>query len=323
MQYRRLGRAGIKVSALSIGSWVTYGTSVDEDLAVATMQEARDAGVNFFDNAEVYSGGQSEALMGTALRKLAWPRNSYLISTKFYWGIHEGVNLQNTLNRKYLLDAIEGSLDRLGLSFVDIAFCHRPDRETPIEETVAAMSDMISQGKALYWGMSEWSASEIREAYVVAEKYNLRPPVTEQPQYNIFHRSRVENEYDDLYTDFGIGLTTWSPLASGLLSGKYLNGIPSDSRGSLPGYEWLRNDLTDPIKNEAVAKLAELATSIGATPSQLALAFCLANPNVSTVITGATSVEQVRENMGAMAVYEALNPGILARIDDLTNALAS
>lgn len=322
MEYRRLGRAGIKVSALSIGSWVTYGTSVDEDLAFATMEAAKDAGVNFFDNAEVYAGGNSETIMGSALRKLAWPRYSYLISTKFFWGIHDDINTKNTLNRKYLLEAMDDSLERLGLSYVDIAFCHRSDPETPIDETVAAMSDMITRGKALYWGTSEWSASEIRQAFTVADKYNLRPPVTEQPQYNILHRDRVENEYDDLYTDFGIGLTTWSPLASGLLSGKYVDGVPSDSRGALPGYEWLRNSLTDRNKNQAVVKLKHLAESIGATPSQLALAFCLVNKNVSTIITGATSVQQVNENMDAIKIYKTLNTQIMSQIEEITQGIS-
>ncbi|KJF17738.1 MULTISPECIES: aldo/keto reductase [Acidithrix] len=323
MEYRRLGRSGVKVSALSLGSWVTFGTAVDTDLAVATMKVAREAGVNFFDNAEAYAGGQSEELMGKALRKLKWRRNSYLVSSKYFWGLNDGVNERNTLNRKYLLDAIDGSLERLGLSFIDIAYCHRPDPETPIEETVRAMNDIIDRGKALYWGVSEWSAAEIRNAYEIADRYGFHKPVTEQPQYNLFHRKRVEVEYEEIFRDFKMGTTTWSPLASGLLSGKYVNGIPEGSRGALSGYEWLTPSLTDPSKNNVVGELAKLAAEIGATPSQLAIAWCLLNPNVSTVITGATSIAQVNENMESIKVLSSLTPEIAQRIQAIVASVAN
>ena len=235
MQYRRLGRSGVRVSALSLGSWVTYHNQVGTDAAVEMLAAAFDAGVNFFDNAEVYAGGHSETIMGQALKRLGWPRLNYLVSTKFYWGLDrsgEGVNRKDTLNRKYLMQAIDGSLRRFGLEHVDLVYCHRPDPHTPIEETVRAMSDMITQGKALYWGTSEWSASDIRAAWEIAERHHLHKPLMEQPQYHLLHRKRVEQEYARLYEDIGLGLTTWSPLASGLLTGKYRDGIPEGSRAT-------------------------------------------------------------------------------------------
>ena len=321
MEYRRLGSSGIKVSAISLGSWVTFGGQVDEDLAMAIMRRAYDNGVNFFDNAEVYAGGLSEELMGAALRKLSWPRYSYLISTKFYWGIHPGANTQNTLNRKYLIEAMEGSLDRLGLNYVDIIYCHRSDPETTIEETVRAMSDLVSRNKALYWGVSEWSAEEIRQAFVVADRHHLHPPITEQPQYNLMHRRRVEVEYRDLYRDYGLGLTTWSPLASGALSGKYAHGIPEGSRASLPGYEWVAEMLADEKKAKLVSRLSSLAAEQGCTTSQLAIAFCLANPHVSTVITGATSLEQFVDNLGALQVYKGIERKVLAELREISDGV--
>src|SRR4051812_3275368 len=239
MQYRRLGRSGLKVSVLSFGSWVTFGTQVDTGLAKDCLSAARDAGVNFFDNAESYGGGESEKIMGQAIRELGWSRETYVVSTKLFWGLSDTVNMQNTLNRKYLLQAIDGSLERFGLDFVDLLFCHRADPETPLEETVWAMSEIVSSGKALYWGTSEWTADEIRAAWEIAERHHLHKPVMEQPQYNLLNRTRVEHEYARLYDDLGLGLTTWSPLASGLLTGKYKDGIPADSRGALAGYEWL------------------------------------------------------------------------------------
>ncbi|MDA8373799.1 MAG: aldo/keto reductase [Actinomycetota bacterium] len=322
MEYRRLGRAGIKVSALSLGSWVTFGDQVDEDLALAVMQRAYEAGVNFFDNAEVYAEGQSEAIMGAALRRLGWPRYSYLISTKFYWGIHPGVNTRNTLNRKYLLEAMDGSLERLGLSYVDLAYCHRPDPETTIEETVFAMHDLVNRGKALYWAVSEWSAAEIRQAYEIAERHHFHKPVAEQPEYNLLHRKRVEEEYDDLYDDYGLGLTTWSPLASGVLTGKYANGVPAGSRADMPGYEWVLEILQDPAKAEAVKRLSEIAARIGCTPAQLAIAFCLDNRNVTTVITGATSLAQLEDNLGALKVHASAGQEVFAELRALTASIA-
>ena len=315
MNYRRLGRSGLKVSELSFGSWVTYGNQVDRRAARELMAAAFDAGVNFFDNAEIYARGESETIMGAVLKDLAWPRIDYVVSTKFYWGMRTGPNNSNTLNRKYLLDAIDGSLRRLQLGYVDLVFCHRPDPHTPLEETVWAMSDLIDRGKALYWGTSEWSADEIRAAWLIADKRNLRPPVMEQPQYNLFHRKRVEQEYARLYEDIGLGLTTWSPLASGLLTGKYRNGIPADSRGAVDSYAFLRELLTDPGKNGLVGQLEGVAQDLGCTLAQLALAWCLKNPHVSTVITGASRVAQVTENMQAAEVAKRLDAAALARID--------
>ena len=314
MQYRRLGRAGLKVSELSFGSWVTYGNQVDTKAAVECMAAAWDAGVNFFDNAEVYAAGESERIMGEALKKLGWPRQRYIVSTKFYWGIADGPNEKNTLNRKYLMQAIDGSLKRLQLDFVDLVYCHRPDPETPIEETVWAMHDMIRRGKALYWGTSEWSASEIMAAWQIAERHHLAKPVVEQPQYHLFHRRRVESEYRHLYHDIGMGLTTWSPLASGLLTGKYRNGVPKDSRGALPRMAFLVEGLTDKTRNGVVQTLEGIAKELGCTLPQLAIAWCAKNPHVSTVITGASRPEQVKENLKAIDVLPRLTPMLMDRI---------
>lgn len=316
MTYRRLGRAGIKVSVLSFGSWVTFGSQIDGSGAEEVLQTAYDAGVNFFDNAEAYAGGASERIMGDAIRSLGWPRHSYVLSTKVFWGLHEGPNTRNTLNRKYLMQAIDGSLERFGLDFVDLLFCHRSDPETPIEETVWAMSDIVSSGKALYWGTSEWSADEIRAAWEIAERHHLHKPVMEQPQYNLFERRRVEREYARLYQDIGLGLTIWSPLASGLLTGKYLDGkVPEDSRGALRGYEWLRDRLVDRDANAVVRELKAVADDLGCSLAQLSIAWCAANPHVSTVIIGASRVDQLRENLGALEVIPKLDEQTLARID--------
>ena len=316
MQYRNLGRSGLQVSVLSFGSWVTFDTQLDDSLARDCMQVAWDHGCNFFDNAEAYAGGESEAIMGRVIADLGWARHSYVISTKVYWGIHGGPNMRNTLNRKYLMHAIDGSLERLQLDFVDLLYCHRADPDTPIEETVWAMHDIISSGKALYWGTSEWAADEIRAAWDIAERHHLHKPVVEQPQYNIFDRRRVEREYALLYRDLGIGLTTWSPLKSGLLTGKYAEGIPDGSRGALAGYEWLAGTLTDEKLNAKVANLRPIADELGCTLAQLAIAWCATNPNVSSVITGASRVEQVEANFGALAVIDRLDTDVLERIDD-------
>ncbi len=315
MEYRRLGRSGLKVSVLSYGTWVTYGAQVDEKAAVEDLAAAYDAGVNFFDNAEVYARGASETIMGAALKKLAWRRASYSVSTKFFWGVNDGPNEKNTLNRKYLMQAIDNSLKRLQLDYVDLVFCHRADPDTPIEETVWAMSDMITQGKAMYWGTSEWTAAEIMAAHQIAERHHLHKPVMDQPQYNLFHREKVETEFARLYGDIGLGLTIWSPLASGLLTGKYKDGIPADSRGALKGYEWLQERLVDNAKKAAVERLRPLANELGCTLSQLAIAWCAKNPHVSTVITGASRKSQVVENMKAMDVIAKLTPEVMARID--------
>jgi voltage-dependent potassium channel beta subunit len=317
MQYRRLGRSGLQVSVLSFGSWVSFGAQLDTGRARDCLAAAYDEGVNFFDNAESYAGGESERIMGAAIAKLGWPRHSYVVSTKFFWGLHDAVNMRNTLNRKYLSQAIDGSLDRFGLDFIDLVYCHRPDADTPIEETVWAMSDMVSSGKALYWGTSEWSADEIRAAWHIADEHNLHKPLMEQPQYNLFTRRRVEHEYARLYEDIGLGLTVWSPLASGLLTGKYLDGVPDDSRASLPGYEWLRSSLTDPERNAKVRSLRAVADDLDCTLSQLAIAWCAANPDVSTVITGASRVEQVHENLAALDVLTRLDDDVMGRIDEI------
>jgi voltage-dependent potassium channel beta subunit len=314
VEYRRLGRAGLKVSVLSFGSWVSFGAQLDTGRARDCLAAARDAGVNFFDNAEGYANGQSEEIMGKAIAELGWPRETYVVSTKVYMGLTDAVNMRATLNRKYLLHAIDGSLRRFGLDFVDLLFCHRPDPNTPIEETVWAMSDIIDRGKALYWGTSEWSADEIRAAWEIADRHHLRKPVVEQPQYNLLARRRVEREYARLYEDIGLGLTIWSPLASGILTGKYLDGVPEGSRAALPGYEWLRKLLVDPANHDKVRALLGIADELGCTPAQLAIAWCVKNPNVSTVITGASTVEQVQENMAALDALPLLTDDVLDRL---------
>jgi voltage-dependent potassium channel beta subunit len=318
MEYRRLGRSGLKVSVLSFGSWVTFANSNQIETAAQAaecLSAAHDAGVNFYDNAESYAHGESERVMGAAIRELGWKRHDYVVSTKLFWGLYEGPNLRNTLNRKYLSQAIVASLERFGLDFVDLVFCHRADPNTPIEETVWAMSDMIDRGQALYWGTSEWSADEIRAAWDIAERHNLHKPVMEQPQYNILTRDRVEKEYARLYEDIGLGTTIWSPLASGLLTGKYLNGVPEGSRATLPGYEWLRNTLTDEESNKKVAEVKKIADDLDVSLAQFSLAWCTMNPHVSTVITGASNADQVRENMKALDVIPLLTPEIMERVD--------
>jgi len=289
------------------------------------MAAAYDAGVNFFDNAEAYAGGKSEEVMGAALKKLGWARLNYTVSTKFFWGLPDAVtvNRKNTLNRKYLMQAIDGSLQRFGLEHLDIVYCHRADPNTPIEETVRAMSDMITQGKALYWGTSEWPAADIRAAWDIAERHHLHKPVVEQPQYHLFHRQKVEQEFARLYDDIGLGLTTWSPLASGLLTGKYKAGIPAGSRGAMQNMAFLHDQLTDQARNDAVAKLEPIARDLGATTAQLAIAWVAKNPRVSTVITGASSVKQLQDNLKAAEIVPKLTPEVLARIDEITKPLAS
>ena len=315
MIYRRLGRSGLKVSLLSFGSWVTFKDQIDVQRAKDCLAAAYDAGVNFFDNAEGYAGGESERMMGEAIRELGWPRHSFVVSSKYYWGLHhDNPNHRFTLNRKYLMEAVDASLERFGLDTLDLIFCHRADKETPIEETVWAMSDIISAGKAYYWGTSEWSADEIRAAWDIAEKHHLHKPVMEQPQYNLFARRRVEREYRRLYEDIGLGTTIWSPLASGLLTGKYADGVPEDSRGALEGYEWLRDRLTDEQKNAAVLELKTVADELDCSLAQLAIAWCARNPNVSTVITGASRPEQVEENMKALDVLPRITDEVAERM---------
>ncbi|MDA0203382.1 MAG: aldo/keto reductase [Ilumatobacteraceae bacterium] len=310
MEYRRLGGSGLKVSALGFGSWVTFDTQMDLTPALECMQAARDAGCNFFDNAEAYAGGRSEEIMGRALRELGWPRWSYVLTTKLYWGIHDDPNMKFTLNRKYLMHGIDGSLERFGLDFVDVVYCHRSDPDTPMLETVRAMSDIVSSGRALYWGTSEWSADEIRHAIDLAELHHLHAPITEQSQYNLIERRRVEKEYARLHAETGYGNTIWSPLASGLLTGKYRDGVPEGSRAALEGYEWLRDRLTDADALARVEALRPIADRLGCSMSQLAIAWCTRHPMVSSVITGASRVEQVRENFGALEVMAALDDSI-------------
>lgn len=314
MNYRHLGKAGIQLSELSFGSWVTFHNQAGVDATAEMMSAAYDAGVNFFDNAETYAGGKSEEIMGAALKKLAWRRGSYLISTKLFWGLHQGPNEHNTLNRKYLLEAIDGSLARLGTDYVDLLFCHRADPSTPVEETVWAMHNIIERGKALYWGTSEWEAADIVTAIEIAERHHLHKPVVEQPVYNLFEQHRLGADYKAVYEEHRLGSTTWSPLASGLLTGKYKAGIPGDSRGALEGFDWLREKLTDQGRLAKVSALEPLAAGMGATLAQFSLAWCLQNPYVSTVLTGASRVEQVHENMKALNFVDKFTPDLMSEI---------
>lgn len=314
MFYRRLGKAGIKLSVLSLGSWVTFHNQVDIGAATDLMQTAYAAGVNFFDNAEVYANGRSEEVMGAALKKLAWRRSSYLISTKFFWGIERGPNEKDTLNRKRLLEAIDGSLRRLDLDYVDLVFCHRPDPNTTVEETAHAMHNIVELGRAIYWGVSQWSAAEIRAAWDLCDRHGWHKPAMEQPLYNLFNRTRVELDYARLYEDIGLGTTTFSPLDSGILTGKYNKGIPAGSRATLRGYGWLKEEITED-KIKKVRKLASLARSLDATLPQFAIAWCASNGNVSSVITGASRPEQLEENLKALDVLPRLTPDVLAAVD--------
>lgn len=318
MEYRYLGSSGLKVSALSFGSWVTFGKQMNVDLAYECMKTAYESGVNFFDNAEVYAAGESEQIMGEVLKKAAWKRSDLVISTKLFWG-GQGPN-DRGLSRKHLLEGIDASLKRLQLDYVDLLFCHRPDPHTPIEETVRAMTHIINQGKAFYWGTSEWSALQLQEAYTIARREHLIPPTMEQPEYNMFHRERVEKEYAGLYRDYGLGTTIWSPLASGVLTGKYNDGIPAGSRMDTPGFEWLRRLFESEQGQYKVAKTRELsavADELGISMAELALAWCLKNPNVSTVITGASKPEQVVSNMKSLESVEKLNTDVMAQIESI------
>jgi voltage-dependent potassium channel beta subunit len=321
MEYRRLGRSGLKVSALSFGSWVTFSNQVDVDAAKKLMHTAYDAGVNFFDNAEAYAGGESEKIMGRVLKDSGWRRDSYVVSSKVFFGsTKERKPNQTGLSRKHVFEACDQALERLQVDYLDLYFCHRPDEETPIEETVFAMNDLIRQGKVFYWGTSEWSAQQIMEAYAVARQYNLIPPTMEQPQYNMLHRDRVEKEYRRLYQEIGLGTTVWSPLASGLLTGKYNDGIPENSRLTLPGYEFLRDMLLgeNAEKNLAMVRgLGDLASELGTSMAKMSLAWVLKNPNVSTVILGASRPEQLQENLKALDVVEQLTDEVMQRIEEI------
>lgn len=315
MEYRTLGSSGLKVSALSYGSWVTFGDQVDTERAAECMQIAYDHGVNFFDNAEAYSAGQSERMMGEIIQEKGWNRSDLVVSTKIFWG-GEGPN-DRGLSRKHVIEGTTAALERLQMEYVDLVFCHRPDLETPIEETVRAMSYLVENGYAFYWGTSEWNAEQIRHAYEVARREHLVPPTMEQPQYNMFHREQVEREYTPLYEDFGLGTTTWSPLASGLLTGKYNDGIPEDSRLATEGYEWLQDHVLVEERLDKVEQLSGVASDLGCTTAQLALAWCLLNDDVSTVITGASKPSQVEENMQALDVAHQMDKDVENRIESI------
>ena len=323
MEYRRLGSAGLKVSVLSFGSWVTFGNQLDEDNSFRCMTTAYEAGVNFFDNAEVYAKGQAELLMGKALRKAGWTRSDLVISTKLFWG-GDGPNDMG-LSRKRILEGTDASLKRLGLDYVDLLFAHRPDPETPIEETVRAMNHVINQGKVLYWGTSEWSAEQIREAHAVARREHLIGPQMEQPQYNIFHREKVENDLRPLYDEIGLGTTIWSPLASGILTGKYSGGkIPEGSRFAVEAYSWLKEQHFDTETGQEKIRradnLGQVAKDLGCSLAQLAVAWTIREPWISTAITGASRPEQIVENMKAVEIAKQLDDNVCARIDEILSA---
>jgi voltage-dependent potassium channel beta subunit len=318
MEYRYLGNSGLQVSALSLGAWVTYGGQVGEEVAYQCMDAAIKAGVNFFDNAEAYANGEAETVMGNVLKKAGWKRSDLVISTKIFWG-GRGPN-DTGLSRKHVIEGTLASLERMQLDYIDLLFCHRPDIRTPIEETVRAMNYLIDQGKVFYWGTSEWSADKIMEAWAVARRENLIPPLMEQPHYNMFTRERVEGEYARLYQEIGLGTTIWSPLDSGILTGKYNQGIPKDSRLDLDGFDWLREGYESQEGKEKIIKVGQLmpiAEELGCTMAQLALAWCLLNPDVSTVITGASKTEQVEENMASLEIVPKLTDEVLDRIEEI------
>jgi voltage-dependent potassium channel beta subunit len=318
MEYRFLGKSGLKISALSFGAWVTFGNQITDEIAFQCMQAAVDAGVNFFDNAEVYAGGKAEITMGKVIKKAGWKRGDLVISTKLFWG-GEGVN-DNGLSRKHIIEGANASLKRLQMDYVDLIFCHRPDLYTPIEETVWAMNYIINQGKAFYWGTSQWKAAQIMEAYGVARRENLIPPLMEQPEYNMFARERVEKEYLPLYKEIGLGTTIFSPLSSGVLSGKYNQGLPKDTRVTLTGYEWLKKELESEEMQQNLKKVNQLtsvAKELGCSMSQMAIAWCLKNPNVSTVITGASKPSQVQENMKSLDYVSSLTDEIIEMIEQI------
>jgi len=325
MIYRRLGASGLQVSALSLGAWVTFGKQIGDPTAGQLMHAAYDAGVNFFDNAEAYADGQAEIVMGRVLRDAGWRRSSYLVSSKVFFGAEGDRPNETGLSRKHIVDACHAALRRLRVDYLDLYFCHRPDPAVPVVETARAMHDLIGQGKVLYWGTSEWSAAQITAAHAACARHGLHPPVMEQPQYNLFHRARVEREYAPLYRRFGLGTTIWSPLASGLLTGKYNRGVPKGSRLNVPGLEWLRKAvLSGNIARRlaAVRRLAQVAEELDTTLPRLGVAWCLKNPHISTVILGASKVAQLRENLGALELLDRLTPAVMARIDRITRPVA-
>lgn len=321
MEYRRLGKSGLKISELSLGSWVTFGNQVHEKEALDLMSLAYDEGINFFDNAELYEFGQSEVVMGAALRKLGWSRDTYLVSSKVFWGGEKPT--QNGLSRKHVFDACHAALKRLQVDYLDLYYCHRPDSETPIEETVRAMHDLVAQGKVMYWGTSEWSAQQLTEAWAVAKDLKITPPQMEQPQYNLFERQKVEVEYAPLYDLMGLGTTVWSPLKAGVLTGKYNNGFPADSRMNLPGCEWLKAEWDSEEGERQIAKVRQLsafADEVGLPVHHLAILWCLSNPRVSSIILGASRPAQLADNLKALQSKDKLTPEMIARIEEIMDS---
>lgn len=316
MQYRRMGRSGLKLSAFSFGAWVTFGRQVGRSLARDLLALAYDRGVNFFDNAETYNAGVAEELMGDVLADLRFPRDSYCVSSKVYFGaVTEPKPTQRGLSRKHVVEACHQALKRLKVDYLDLYFCHRPDPDVPVAETVAAMDLLVRQGKVLYWGTSEWPAEAIEQAHRIAREQHMAEPVVEQPQYNLLHRDRVEREYAPLYEKYGMGTTIWSPLASGLLTGKYRDGAPADARLNQPGYEWLRDELLDKDRVARAQRLAPIADELGVSMAQLALAWCLANAHVSTVLLGASKLEQLAHNLDALELLPRIDADTKKRIE--------
>ena len=316
MEYRRLGKSGLKVSVFSFGSWVTFSNQLNEKAATELMEYAYDNGINFFDNAEIYANGNSEIIMGKILKKTGWSRDTYILSSKVFWGGEKPTQIG--LSRKHITDGCHAALKRLQVEYIDLFFCHRPDPETPIEETVRAMDVLIQQGKVLYWGTSEWEAEQITEAYEIAEKFNLTPPTMEQPEYNLFNRGKIEKDYLSLYKKYGLGTTIWSPLASGLLTGKYNHGIPSNSRAYVKGYEWLKEQFESEETIQKIGKVKELqpiAERLEISLTQLALGYCLKNPNVSTIILGASKKEQLKENLGTLSIMDKITDSTIKDIN--------
>ena len=319
MEYRKLGKSGLQVSALSFGSWVSFSKQVNDKAAEELMGIAYDNGINFFDNAEVYALGESEKMMGRVLKKKKWDRSSFVVSSKAFWGWRGKDNKPNQsgCSRKHLIEACNEALQRLQVDYLDLYYCHRPDKNTPIEETVWAMNHLMQQGKILYWGTSEWSGVEIMEAHRVAQQYRLIGPTMEQPQYNLFEREKIDKEYLDIFRTVGMGTTIWSPLASGLLSGKYNDGIPKGSRFALEGFDWLKDRWMGDDKIKKVKKLAELATKLEVTTASLSIAWCLKNPNVSTVILGATKKQQLLANLKSLEVLPKLTTDVMEKIETI------
>ena len=319
MEYRRLGNSGLQVSALSLGSWLTFGKQVDKKISESLMVTAYEHGINFFDNAEIYARGQSELVMGEILKKLNWDRTSYVISSKVFFGLGNAGPNQRGLSRKHIVEGCHGALQRFQTDYLDLFFCHRPDKQTPIEETVYTMDNLIRQGKILYWGTSEWSASEIMEAHLVAKQNHLIGPVMEQPQYNMFTREKMEKEYLHLFRYHGMGTTVWSPLGSGLLTGKYLDGFPEDTRLNIEGLEWLKERVLREDYLGKIRKLKKVSDDIGLSLTKLALAWCLKNPNVSTVILGASKISQLQEHIGSVEAVPLLTEDVMTQIDEIWN----